>query len=337
MDKQTLKSGGSLTANQWAIICRFPAPRLVLSTSAFNGGYMLADAVFNQRLDIFVDCEKELPGGSMEAYLALKAGENRLDFQKSTGLLTCAHMNCRGFSAMEYNNILVEVVATAGVDSNAARAGDPAGYYEDGEGYQPVGGTINIIALTNSCLPQGTLAKALITITEAKTAALQELAVISPATLNWATGTGTDGIIIGCDPAAALVLTDAGTQSKLGELLCTAVKTAVKQALANEAAIEPAREGRPGKRLRKLGIAKSSELNLQLTSPKAAILLAMCQSILQEYSWGLLSKDDLANFIVLLEEPSMQPMGASLSRVLRKRVAETCLTEILNQYSGGVQ
>lgn len=42
------------------------------------------------------------------------------------------------------------------------------------------------------------MAKALLSITEAKTAALQELAVVSPLTLHSATGTGTDGIIIAC-------------------------------------------------------------------------------------------------------------------------------------------
>jgi len=336
MEKQILKSGGILTVDEHAIVCRFPSPRLVLSTSAFNGGYIVATAVFNQCLDIFVNSENELPGGSMKEYLSIKANEQALHIQKSTGLLTSARMHCRGFSMMEFDGIIVEVIATAGVDKNAVRAGDPASYYEDSNGYQSIGGTINIIALTNVQLPQGTMAKALLSITEAKTAALQELAVVSPFTLHSATGTGTDGIMIACDPESTVLLTDTGTQSKLGELLCQAVKIAIKQSLAKECAIEPLGEGRATRRLQKLGISGIKGLELPLSSPQDKILLAMYQSIWQEYSWGLLSVEDIVGFISLLEEPIMQPLGGLLSMVLRKKMDKTFYDERMNQYSGGV-
>ena len=85
------------------------------------------------------------------------------------------------------------------------------------------------------------MAKALISITEAKTAVLQELAVLSPFTRNQATGTG--GIILACNPASTVVCGDAGTQSKLGELFCRAVKDAVSQSLAKECNLELQRQG----------------------------------------------------------------------------------------------
>ncbi|MBP2654569.1 MAG: hypothetical protein H6Q73_2138 [Firmicutes bacterium] len=239
MDKQLLITGGELTTDSQFIICRFSSPRLVLSTSLFNGGYVIADSVFNHRLCFFVSSEGDLPGGCMEKYLAIMAGKRGLSMKRSTGLLTSAHMNCRGYSVVTYENLTVEVVATAGVRENATRAGEPACYFEDDGQYRQLGGTINILAFTNVRLPYGTMAKALISITEAKTVALEELGVVSPLTLKAATGTGTDGIILVGNQDAAICCSDVGTQSKLGELFCVAVKTAVKQALFLECDIKP--------------------------------------------------------------------------------------------------
>ena len=81
------------------------------------------------------------------------------------------------------------------------------------------------------------LAKALITATEAKTAALQDLRVYSPHSLLPATGTGTDGVIL-VSHLEGLVCKDVGTQSKLGEMLADAVKSGVKDALFKEEGLQ---------------------------------------------------------------------------------------------------
>jgi len=246
MEKEFLATGGELLVDDTFIICRFPSPRLVLSTSLYNGGYLMADNVFNHRLNFFVASEQALPGGCMESYLALAAEKCGLNPKTATGLLTSARMHCRGYSKLSYRELTVEVIATAGVEQNAARAGDPALYWEEAGSYRSVGGTINVLALTNSKLPHGTMAKALISITEAKTALLQELAVVSPVTLKPATGTGTDGVIIVSNPDASFCCTDAGTQSKLGEMFCLAAKSAIKQALYKECNIGDALEEQGG-------------------------------------------------------------------------------------------
>jgi adenosylcobinamide amidohydrolase len=246
-------------------------------------------------------------------------------------------MDCQGYSAARYRELIVEVVATAGVAANAARAGDPACYYEHEGGYRQVGGTINIFAFTNVSLPPGTMVKAVISITEAKTAALQELAVMSPSTLNPATGTGTDGVIVACDPAAAFIRRDTGTQSKLGELFCRAAGSAVKQALAKECGIEPGRQGRVAERLRRLGIAAETVPELPGQEAQAKLLLAMSQAVWREYCWGLLGNDELRQFLALLAMPVSQPPGAALAAALRAKLAATAGKGRLNKLSGGAK
>lgn len=327
MEIQLLRTGGTLTADNDSIICRFSSPRLILSTSLYNGGYLMADAVFNHRLSIFVNSEADLPGGCMEEYLAIVADQYSLNRKNSSGLLTSARMHCRAYSEITYKEIAVEVVATAGVEQNAMRAGAPASYYENNGSYQTIGGTINLLAFTNSKLPYGAMAKAMLTLTEAKTAALQELAVVSPATLTAATGTGTDGIILVSNPDSSFICTDTGTQSKLGELLCQAAKTAIKQSLARECSIEPGRQGTVAERLKRLGIDDGCD-NLATPDSKAKLLLAMSQSIWQEYCWGLLETDDLHHFLAFLAAPTMQPLGKILAAALKQKVLsqERCRT-----------
>lgn len=321
MESQLLKTGGTLCADDQSIICRFPAQRLTLSTSLYNGGYLLAEAVFNHRLSLFVNSETDLPGGNLENYLALVADERGLNRDRTTGLLTSAEMHCRGFHALTYKNLTVETVATAGVDQNAARAGDCACYYEDNGRYHPIGGTINILTFTNAKLAYGTLAKALVTITEAKTSVLQELAVKSSCTQGSATGTGTDGVIITSDPASPLLCTDAGTQSKLGELLCLTVRAAVKQALALQCKIDPPRQGSVQERLSRLELTMGCCPDSLPESGQARLLLAMSQSIWQEYCWGLLGLSELYQFLHFLETPSLQPLGISLASALRAKTS----------------
>lgn len=321
MESQLLKTGGILKADAQSIICRFPAPRLALSTSLYNGGYLMAEAIFNHRLNLFVNSETDLPGGNLGNYLALVATEHHLKRDCATGLLTSAEMHCRGYYALTYKNLTVEIVATAGVDQNAARAGDPACYYEDNGRYHPIGGTINILAFTNANLAYGTMAKALLSITEAKTAVLQELAISSVCTHTSATGTGTDGVIFACDTASPLLCTDAGTQSKLGELLCLTVKAAVKQSLALQCKIDPRRQGSVLERLKRLDIPTASQLDSTPDSGQARLLLAMGQSIWQEYCWGLIGLTELYQFLQFLETPVLQPFGSRLAIALRVKTS----------------
>ena len=70
----------------------------------------------------------------------------------------------------------------------------------------------------------GTLAKTAISCAEAKVAALQELMASSRYSGGLATGSGTDGIIVVCNPESENVLTDAGHHSELGECIGKSMK-----------------------------------------------------------------------------------------------------------------
>ena len=82
-------------------------------------------------------------------------------------------------------------------------------------GFLPKPGTINIILLTNVSLTWGAMARAIMTATEAKTAALQDLNYKStPSPQIQATGTGTDNMIVvsGVNPEHSNSATLVGTQ-----------------------------------------------------------------------------------------------------------------------------
>lgn len=97
-------------------------------------------------------------------------------------------------------------------------------------------GTINIILITNALLTEAAMARALITITETKCAALQDLGIessYSPGLI--ATGTGTDNVIV-VPPGNGIRITYAGGHSKAGELIGRVVYESVKEAVTRHRA-----------------------------------------------------------------------------------------------------
>ncbi|MFP3975062.1 MAG: adenosylcobinamide amidohydrolase [Dehalococcoidia bacterium] len=114
-------------------------------------------------------------------------------------LYTGASLEKGSLKKSEQEEVLV--FATADVKTNAMRTGIDA---PSGTRRQRKPGTINIFLLTTSTLSEAAMARSLITVTEAKTAALQDLHIQSsydPALQ--ATGTGTDNIVVvsGTEPS----------------------------------------------------------------------------------------------------------------------------------------
>jgi adenosylcobinamide amidohydrolase len=132
-----------------------------------------------------------------------------------------------------YQEFKVCCLATAGAKGNALRTGvNVASYVERAGNFVSTGGTINVILLTNATLSDGAMAGAIITATEAKTAALQDLNVKSTSTpQNQATGTGTDNIIVVSGKGLGKALRLASGHTKIGELIGFSTKTAVTEAL----------------------------------------------------------------------------------------------------------
>jgi ABC-type Fe3+-hydroxamate transport system substrate-binding protein/adenosylcobinamide amidohydrolase len=157
-----------------------------------------------------------------------------VDAQRSSFLFTGADIDNLAVSTETYQDMSITALITAGVTSNALRMSRDVGSF-----YEP--GTINIILLPNMQLSQRAMTRAIISATEAKTAALQDLDIRSSytETIHQATGTGTDNVLVaeGFGPE----LDNAGGHSKLGELISKAVYAGVKEAIEKQNGISAQR------------------------------------------------------------------------------------------------
>lgn len=161
-----------------------------------------------------------------------------LDPASTSLLFTGANMDNLAVTTRRFKEMQVVALVTAGVSSNAVRmSADTGKFYElAGAGSQSghsgsKPGTINILILTNLKLTERAMTRAIITATEAKSAALQDLDIRSSYTPleNQATGTGTDNIIVvqGGGPR----VDSSGGHSRLGTLIARAVYQGVQEAV----------------------------------------------------------------------------------------------------------
>lgn len=214
-----------------SILINFNVNRNGLSTSELNGGTNdLYKSVFNQHLS--QQKIDYLENHDICQYLINECSLMDIDCEYSTGLITLAEMGNVSIVTKTFKNMEVTAVTTAGVRTNASRAGDPASYWEENGEFHF--GTINIILLTNVCLEKSTLMEAFLTATEAKTVALNNLKIPSQYSNEYATGTGTDGMAIFSNIDSENKLTNAGKHSKMGELIGKAVIESVTNAIGKQ-------------------------------------------------------------------------------------------------------
>ncbi len=252
-----LPGGDILRRDDQAIVVELAGPRRVLSTSYLNGGIREDLRFLFNYCEIHGDpdeyCDMRAP--TNEAHLAVLAAELGLERDVATGLSTAAKMKYAVTGQERYHDFTVTAVVTAGIDNNGSRAGDPAVWHErQGRPVLEEPGTINILVFVDADLPAGTLARALVTVTEAKTAALQEVLAPSCYSRGLATGSGTDGVIIVSNRNSPTLLTSAGQHSKLGEYIGRTVKETVAEALVAEAGFHAYARGSMLKRLARFGI-----------------------------------------------------------------------------------
>ncbi|XHH10386.1 MAG: adenosylcobinamide amidohydrolase [Candidatus Bathyarchaeia archaeon] len=213
------------------LIVAFQEKRSVLSTVE---GYRKVDYVANSYISPQIErlvmtikdyqkYEKQLP-----KTLGIKPSQITL---MSTGV----DMDKLALSLKTYKNLKVCCIATGGAKNNALRMGvDSGDWVETKTSFELSTGTINILLLTNAVLTVGAMARAIITATEAKTAALQDLHYMStPSPQLQATGTGTDTMIVVSGTEPDLTIRYTGGHTKMGELIAKASKEAVSEALKN--------------------------------------------------------------------------------------------------------
>ena len=150
--------------------------------------------------------------------------------QTASYLFTGANMDHLSFQTRDFKKMRVFALVTAGVKSNAIRTSKDKGRW-----YEP--GTINIIILTNMQLSDRAQTRAIITATEAKTAALLDMDIRSSENSKFysATGTGTDNIIIVEGTKTPIDAT--GGHTKMGELIAETVYQGVREAVYKQNSI----------------------------------------------------------------------------------------------------
>ncbi len=220
-----------------SLVVQFSEPRRVLSTS---DGFVNAMAIVNHsakpelwgKVCREMKTEKEV-GGKVYLQMIKQKIADKLETKSEniTEVGTAADMDNLAVVTKEYKSFVVTALVTAGAKTNALRTGVDEGLHIEGE--EPKG-TVIIFILTNAELTDGAMARALITVTEAKTAAFQDLNVPSSYSKSaQATGTGTDSIMVVSGIAGSKV-TYTGGHSKIGELIGKAVHEAVIQALGKQ-------------------------------------------------------------------------------------------------------
>ena len=251
-----LSTGDEVYRTRKSIFVQFSDKRKVLSTSHLNGGYREdLKAVFN--FDSKPDDGKEycMRSDTYEEELKLVARELGLNPEKTAGISTAVSMENASIKTITYKDLTVTAIVTAGIAVNAGRVGDPASFYEkEGQVVILQPGTINIILSINADMLPGTLARTIVTCTEAKTAAVQELMARSMFSRGLATGSGTDETVVICNSDSKHKLNFAGKHSKLGELIGITVMEAVKDALYLHTGLSPEGQHSVFRRLNRFGI-----------------------------------------------------------------------------------
>ena len=274
------------------LVVELRRPHRVLSTSPRNGGQSdtVRYLVNHQSMEAAGDMARHdyITGMTEEEYQDVVAAELHIDSRQMAMMGTAANLNYLAHVAREFRALRVDVFVTAGVEGNATRAGDPANWYESDKGseYTGVHGTINTIVLVNQPLTAGAQARAIITMVEAKSAALAELAVPSRASRHLATGTGTDQYIVAAALQGSLKpLHGAQSHTKLGELIGDAVRSATLEALRWQNGLEPSYTRNVDRALGRFGLTEKellSRLQKSLPAKSYDLLVANLRGITYE-------------------------------------------------------
>ena len=342
-----------------AVTIRFPGPRNVLSTSWMNGGYR-GDlvAIFNHQISLEACGTCHAGNGSVQQYLEGVARSLGLDPGTATGLITRAEMKNTSIIAEAFRDLTVTAIVTAGIEKNGGRAGDPASYFENGNSCEPVGGTINTILLIDADLPEYALTRAVMTATEAKTVALQQLMARSIYSNGIATGSGTDMIVVVADPGSSRHLSNTGKHSKLGELIGRTVIRATTAALEMETGLSPASQRDVLVRLSRFGVTEEDlwtiaavrsqrimtgtiskevfidRLRERSREPELVARVSAILHLLDEAAWNLLPEDEatiVACRLIRMDTDPGLPGGDDRDAILpylKQAIADLVIREV---------
>jgi iron complex transport system substrate-binding protein len=223
--------------------------------------------------------------------------------ETSSFLFTGADMDNLAVKREKFNEMEVFALITAGVKSNSVRMSK-----DNGRFYEP--GTINIILLPNMKLTPRAMTRAIISATEAKAAALQDLDVRSSYSplVHQATGTGTDNIMV--VRGTGIRIDNAGGHSKMGELIAKAVYRGVQEAVFKQNGLRAERNVFQRLKDRNISLFELvsldececsvkrsdlvAELEALLLQPRYASFVTLSLTLSDDYEAGLV--DDLGSY-----------------------------------------
>lgn len=362
------KNNDTLHRLDTALVAHFSGKRKVLSTAPHNGGFREnLTCVFNQdcKHDHDSPSRNDLYDNGMKAptyaqHMAVIAAGLGLDPAAACGLSTAADMDHVSIQVRTYADTTVTAVITAGIDVNGGRVGETAQWHETQGKFVNVPGTINILLFIEADLSEGAMAQALVTCTEAKTAAVQELMAPSCYSCGIATGSGTDGTMIISDADSGVKLTFAGKHCKLGELIGRAVMAGVKEALFLQTGLCADQQSDIFRRIGRFGVTEKSiwdrisgssltytEFCLRLGTisrrTDLVIYTLLYVHLLDELEWGLIEAKDACSagskILFLMDMNSDISAGendADSNGITAESERKKMITEMVRAYNKGL-
>jgi len=207
------------------LVVRFSQPRRVISSAVRGGGIGWAHAILNHHVSESIrHSTREEPRTQQWENPSRTLGKIADRFGipgRCVGFLTAVDLRNLVVIREQEAGLWVEGLFTIGV-TNAVRAGEPT------DELSRVG-TINIILVTNAKLTMAALVGAVTVATEIKTALLMENHIPSISGRAWATGTGTDSMVIAIGDGPRLRYS--GTHTKMGELIGRVVARGMREGL----------------------------------------------------------------------------------------------------------
>lgn len=216
-DRTNLGDGISLTDRLLTV--RFTHPQRVLSWAIVNGGARRSQAivwrhVLDEELGVFVD-----PAALLRQSL------ESIGLPDAVGLLTSRALHTFEQSSRSSGELSARCLTTVGL-GNALAAGDAPGPLTSA-------GTINTLCQISAPLSEAALVEAVALVTEARTAALLEAQIPSRRSAHWASGTGTDCVVVACAEASTERATEryVGKHTTVGALIGAAVREATARGI----------------------------------------------------------------------------------------------------------
>ena len=309
----TLPTGDKIHKYQRCLVVPFEGRRKVMSTSMHNGGYREdLTAVFNHDVNPGVGMTCQYCKQDEKERQRFITEELGLDFDTVAYMATIVSMDNAVVKSASFEELTVTAMATASLEVNGGRVGEKATCHErNGQSINLRPGTINIMVFANTDMTPGCMARAMITATEAKTAALQELIAGSLYSSGIATGSGTDNMMIIANAESENLLTYAGKHGKLGELIGITVMAAVKESLSRHMDLSPESQHSMLARLKRYGLTdKSFRDKLEMSDNTISVadfmdnlhkidrngevvaLTSLYVHLLDQLTWGLLSTEE---------------------------------------------